>query len=79
MASTEAIAAAFRIDPQILEKWLEGKQPVLAKYASTHQQIFSQFEYVRGEWHPKPDRESSVATLDESSQTQNAIESEREH
>ena len=53
MASTEAIAAAFRIDPQTLEKWLEGKQPVLAKYSSTHQQIFSQFEYVRGEWHPK--------------------------
>ncbi|MDV2997348.1 MAG: hypothetical protein N4J56_007053 [Chroococcidiopsis sp. SAG 2025] len=79
MASTEAIAAAFRIDPQILQKWLEGNQPVLAKYAFTHQQIFSQFEYVGGEWHPKSGREPSVAALDEPSQTQNAIESEREH
>ncbi|OWY64389.1 hypothetical protein B7486_47560 [cyanobacterium TDX16] len=80
MASTEAIAAAFRIDPQTLKKWLEGKQPVLAKYASTHQQIFSQFEYVGGEWHPKSEREPSVAVTDDKpSQTQNAIKSEREH
>lgn len=79
MASTEAIAAAFRIEPETLKKWLEGNQPVLAKYASTHREIFSQFDYVEGEWHPKPERESSVATLDETSQTQNAIESEREH
>ncbi|MDZ4877184.1 MAG: hypothetical protein CLLPBCKN_006619 [Chroococcidiopsis cubana SAG 39.79] len=77
MASTEAIAAAFRIDPQILEKWLEGKQPVLAKYASAHQQIFAQFEYIGGEWHPKLDRQSSVAMLDEPSQSQNAVESDR--
>jgi len=65
MASTEAIVAAFRIDPQTLEKWLEGNQPVLAKYSSTHREIFSQFEYVRGEWHPKPEREPSVAVPDD--------------
>jgi hypothetical protein len=52
----------------------------LAKYSSTHREIFSQFEYVRGEWHPKPEREPSVAVPDDKpSQTQNAFESEREH
>lgn len=53
MAKTEVIAAAFKISPPTLQKWLDGDKPTRGKYVSICQEIFAKFDYVDGEWIPK--------------------------
>ncbi len=53
MAKTEVIAAAFKISPPTLQKWLDGDKPTRGKYVSVCQEIFTKFDYIDGEWFPK--------------------------
>lgn len=59
MASTEAIAAAFRIKPKFLQEWLNGTKPSLEKYLPIYEEIFSEFEYKNGEWYPKQKKDNT--------------------
>jgi hypothetical protein len=61
MASTEAIAAAFRIKPEFLQSWLDGNKPAEGKYFPIYQEIFSEFEYKNGEWYPKQKKDNTEA------------------
>ncbi|MGF1485482.1 MAG: hypothetical protein ACFBSE_00005, partial [Prochloraceae cyanobacterium] len=52
MASTIALAASFQIDPGVLENWAKGDKPTDEQELKICNEIFSQFQFVDGEWSP---------------------------
>ncbi len=79
MAKTEVIAAAFKISPPTLQKWLDGDKPTRGKYLSICQEIFAKFDYVDGEWLSKeatPDQTSSKQAETVQAENATSIDSE---
>ncbi|MGF1490032.1 MAG: hypothetical protein ACFBSE_23340 [Prochloraceae cyanobacterium] len=71
MAKTEVIAAAFKISPPTLQKWLDGDKPTRGKYVSICQEIFAKFDYVDGEWFPKEEtKQEETGEIDLTSETE---------
>ncbi len=62
MASTIAIAASFQISPETLESWATGNKPTDSEEVKLYQEIFSQFEYVDGDWKPKTEIKTVAKT-----------------
>jgi hypothetical protein len=68
MASTEALAAAFKIKPKALKNWLDGKKPTNARDIAIYEEIFKEFEYRDGQWFQKSEggrRKSEVGNSDQ--------------
>lgn len=71
MASTEALAAAFRIKPKSLKMWLDGIEPSSEKDVAIYQEIREQEEYKNGEWYPKQ-KEDNIFTPPAAPQEENS-------